>query len=335
MHRFRDILLVCDEHKIDDSLRDRAIWLAKTNGARITLIDVLDAAPGELSKLFAALPGHRAKDFEFEFLEFRRARLADVAAPLKAAGIETRELVAQGIPFIEVIRAVLRGGHDLVMKAASGGADGKSPFFASTDLHLLRKCPCPVWVTKRSGRRPYAKILAAVNPDPDDPVKSGLNKLTMELAASLSAMEESELHVVNVWRLEEEETLRLSGFTMMSQAEVDLLVESRRGSSEKALKDLMHRHLGPDRSRTAHLIKGVPREEIPQLASREQVDLIVMGTVGRVGVRGLFIGNTAEAILNRAECSVLAVKPPGFETPVRLETAESAPAQALSLVGQV
>ena len=334
MHRFHDILLVCDEHKIDDSLRDRAIWLAKTNGARITLIDVLDAAPGELSKQFAALPGHRARDFEFEFLEFRRARLADVAAPLKAAGIETKQLVAQGIPFIEVIRAVLRGGHDLVMKAAAGGTDGSTPFFASTDLHLLRKCPCPVWVTKRSGRRPYAKILAAVNPDPDDPVKSALNKLTMELASSLSAMEESELHVVNVWRLEEEETLRLSGFTMMSQAEVDLLVEARRAASEKALNDLMDRHLEPERSRRAHLLKGMPREEIPRLASREQVDLIVLGTVGRVGVRGLFIGNTAEAILNRAACSVLAVKPPGFETPVRLETTDPAPAKARSLAAQ-
>ena len=43
-----------------------------------------------------------------------------------------------------------------------------------------------------------------------------------------------------------------------------------------------------------------------------------MGTVGRTGIRGLFIGNTAEAILNQVKCSVLAVKPSGFETPVRL-----------------
>jgi len=46
-----------------------------------------------------------------------------------------------------------------------------------------------------------------------------------------------------------------------------------------------------------------------------------MGTVGRTGIQGFFIGNTAEEILNQVECSVLAVKPPGFQTPVPDEPA--------------
>ena len=47
-------------------------------------------------------------------------------------------------------------------------------------------------------------------------------------------------------------------------------------------------------------------------------DLVVMGTVARTGIAGLFIGNTAEAILDQLACSVLAVKPSGFVTPVKL-----------------
>ncbi|ABM21246.1 MAG: universal stress protein [Gammaproteobacteria bacterium] len=46
------------------------------------------------------------------------------------------------------------------------------------------------------------------------------------------------------------------------------------------------------------------------------IDLIVMGTVGRVGIPGLIIGNTAESILEQAKCSVLAIKPEGFKTPI-------------------
>ena len=42
-----------------------------------------------------------------------------------------------------------------------------------------------------------------------------------------------------------------------------------------------------------------------------------MGTVGRSGIDGVIIGNTAEKVLNRIECSVLALKPPGFVTPIR------------------
>jgi nucleotide-binding universal stress UspA family protein len=44
-----------------------------------------------------------------------------------------------------------------------------------------------------------------------------------------------------------------------------------------------------------------------------------MGTVARTGIRGFFMGNTAETILEQIDCSVLAIKPEGFATPVSVE----------------
>jgi universal stress protein E len=44
-----------------------------------------------------------------------------------------------------------------------------------------------------------------------------------------------------------------------------------------------------------------------------------METVGRTGIPGLLMGNTAETILQQVNCSVLAIKPPGFVTPVTLD----------------
>jgi nucleotide-binding universal stress UspA family protein len=44
-----------------------------------------------------------------------------------------------------------------------------------------------------------------------------------------------------------------------------------------------------------------------------------MGTLGRTGISGLIIGNTAEAILDQLTCSVLAIKPPGFISPVTVD----------------
>jgi nucleotide-binding universal stress UspA family protein len=41
-----------------------------------------------------------------------------------------------------------------------------------------------------------------------------------------------------------------------------------------------------------------------------------MGTVARTGVRGFIMGNTAETVLEQIDCSVLAIKPQGFVTPV-------------------
>ena len=57
----------------------------------------------------------------------------------------------------------------------------------------------------------------------------------------------------------------------------------------------------------------------PKRTMEYDFDLIVMGTVLRTDIPGLFIGRTAEGILNTIDCSVLAVKPPGFVTPVTLE----------------
>ena len=65
-----------------------------------------------------------------------------------------------------------------------------------------------------------------------------------------------------------------------------------------------------------HFLDGAPGRLIPQFVEENRVDLLVMGTVGRTGVPGFFIGNTAEQVLEQVECSVLAVKPDGFVSPV-------------------
>lgn len=68
-----------------------------------------------------------------------------------------------------------------------------------------------------------------------------------------------------------------------------------------------------------HLLKGSARKAIPASATRLSVDCIVMGTVARTGIRGFIMGNPVEAILEQIDCPMLALKPPGFVTPVTLE----------------
>jgi nucleotide-binding universal stress UspA family protein len=58
------------------------------------------------------------------------------------------------------------------------------------------------------------------------------------------------------------------------------------------------------------LLVGDPASEIVQLAADEGVDLIVMGTHGRTGLRRLLMGSVAEAVVRRASCPVLTLKQP-------------------------
>ena len=321
MKRFKNILLVCDNDTVHSALLSRAVWLAEKNSAHVTLVDVLDAAPSDLVKFFSALPGRGARDLERELEDFHRERLSEIAEKFSAKGVKTSKVILQGIPFIEIIRLVQNDDHDLVMKGVSGSPSTSGLFFTSSDMHLLRKCPCPVWLMKKSKRRQYARVLAAVDPDSDEKPRDALNTLIMDLATSLAAEDESELHVVNAWDFAAESTLRHSGFLKISGKEVDKLTRAQRKKKKVALDTLLDGYEGIDRKKKVHLLKGDAKKVIPDFARKKRAELVVMGTVGRTGIQGFFIGNTAEEILNQVECSVLAVKPPGFQTPVPDEPA--------------
>lgn len=67
-----------------------------------------------------------------------------------------------------------------------------------------------------------------------------------------------------------------------------------------------------------HDVKCEAASVIPRVAQEKQVDRIVMGTVCRTGIAGLFMGHTGEEILRQVDCAVLTVKPAGFVSPATL-----------------
>lgn len=54
--------------------------------------------------------------------------------------------------------------------------------------------------------------------------------------------------------------------------------------------------------------RGNPYEEIVDLASAQQADVIVMSTHGRTGPQRLLIGSVAEKVVRAAACPVLTVR---------------------------
>ncbi len=62
------------------------------------------------------------------------------------------------------------------------------------------------------------------------------------------------------------------------------------------------------------LIKGEPASAITELASEEQVDMIVMGTHGRTGVSRFLMGSVAESVVRQSSCPVLTYRRPSERT---------------------
>ena len=58
------------------------------------------------------------------------------------------------------------------------------------------------------------------------------------------------------------------------------------------------------------ILKGIPYEEIVKFADNKKIDIIVMGTYGRIGLDKLMFGSTAERVVRKAPCPVLTVRQP-------------------------
>lgn len=318
MRRFKNILLVAENGIVGPDAGSRALTLAQANGASVTLIDVIAVEGGDFQQLLGTLGGSSGNTVEEQLLAIRKAELNQLAIPFREAGIEVDTLVMTGTPFIEVIREVLRKQHDLVMKAAGEEGSRRWRVFSSTELHLLRKCPCPVWLVRPRRGMYFDSIMAAVDPFPEDQEDDPLGRLIMDLATSLSVMENSALSIVHAWHLVGERAMRNSAMAKIPKAEINRLVEEQRKKDEARLVRLVEQYPQVQRSQV-HMVKGEPEDVIVDYAQQFGADLIVMGTIGHAGVRGLLIGNTAESVLTRVDCSVMAVKPADFETPVRLD----------------
>ena len=320
MHRFKKILFAVDPDADNSAALNEAALLAADNHASLTIVDVVDRLPADLQMaITAALPDELIKLVVGERQEVL-ARLK--ATALQAGAPEVESKVLTGRRFIEILRIVQSDGHDLLVKAVGDQSAPLQPL-SSTDMHILRKCPCPVWMVRSGGRLPCRRVLAAVDFEPDEPVSDALNEAIAELASSLASRHTAERHWVHAWRVPHEPFLR-SPRAGLDAAAVDALIAEERDRRRRWLRELIDVSGGGldaryDESAQMHLCEGDPKTEVPRVVSELDIDVVVMGTVGRVGIPGFFIGNTAEEILKQVDCSVLAIKPAGFESPVRAE----------------
>jgi nucleotide-binding universal stress UspA family protein len=117
----------------------------------------------------------------------------------------------------------------------------------------------------------------------------------LELAAALARDQQGELLIVHVSPEPDEGAGAARIFDEDARALHRLLDETRPRDAQVALRHLaLH---GDD-----------PAAAIVAAAQREEVDLIVIATHGRSGIRRLLLGSVAEAVVRTATCPVLTLK---------------------------
>ncbi|MGF1554275.1 MAG: universal stress protein [Paracoccaceae bacterium] len=285
-----------------------AAALARALGTGLVALAVVEP-PSELARIAAAAGLAEATALD-RLADEARARLGGAAAGIDPTpAIEVR----LGKPFLEIVRLAVARDLAWVVKTADAPA---SALFASTDQHLLRKCPCPVWLRRPGDGAAPSRVVAAIDAEGED--QTGLNDRILATAGRLAALGGGPLYVVHAWEAPGEALVRRWASGPDVDAAAYRYTRSIRGRHEQALARALARAALPAGvSAEAELIDGLARDAVPAAVRRLGADCLVMGTLARTGVPGLIIGNTAEDILNAVACPVVTVKPPGYETPVR------------------
>ncbi|MBN2311243.1 MAG: universal stress protein [Candidatus Hydrogenedentes bacterium] len=309
MRRFKNILVCLDPGNRDHPALEQAVKLSRSNEAVLRVVTVHEGLP----LWTRALLPSRVQDWEGVALQGARSRVEEVAAPLRADGLSVSSDVLVGQPFIEIIREVQAESHDLVLKDLEVDTALAKPAIGSTDMHLLRKCPCPVWLVKSRPEKPLRRVLAAVDPVPgDDEVRNALNTRILELATSLAVREQCKLYVVRAYE-SIGETFLATELESREYSEYMERIQMVRLKSSREFIGKFEKHCG---EMDVRYVPGDPGTTIPEVARDEDVDLVIMGTVTRTGVPGFLMGRTAETVLRQVDCSVLGVKPKGFVSPI-------------------
>lgn len=314
MKRFKNILIVVSdkgsekEHPKNNPAIARGVALAKKNNARLTLMDVISPPERAISEYKGII---KPEELTQMLVTQREKALGKMAEQL-GNNIDVNVKVATGRDFIEIVRQVILEKQDLLIKVANDHPDS----FDSSDFHLMRKCPQPVWLLKPKDQGKSQKVLAAVDLGLESYEEGrALNTLIMDLATSLAKWENSELHALSCWSLYGENALRNSAFLNMSEDKLVTLLHKEEQANRDRLDALTARYEGHEIH--THLIKGDPVDCIPAFARKKGIEIVVMGTVARSGIPGLLIGNTAETILHLIDSSVITLKPSGFESPIK------------------
>ena len=287
----------------------KAAQLARATGAQLDLfhgiVDVIYIDALQIAKQSVG---------EFESKSRREVlhRLESIAAPLRQQGLKVQSTAEWDYPIYEaIVRRAAANRADLIVAERHATRHVAPWLLRFTDWELLRLSPVPVLLVKspRAYRRPV--VLAAVDPSHAFAKPSRLDDEILRQAQFLTAALGGTLHAVHAYVPMAADLAAVGDLTPDITERIE--AHARAGAQAGLSRALQGTKIPRTRR---HLASRHPVEAIVKVARDVRSAIVVMGGVSRSGLKRLFIGNTAERILDQLACDVLVVKPPRFASHV-------------------
>ena len=301
MSQTQRLLLLAPDAMIRTPAFDRAteLALAMDLPLHIVAIDYLDLL--SVAGLFAPEQVKRARE---GYLETHRHWLWQQAELARRHGVEvTCEVVWGKDPYQALQQYVKEMPLTLIIKDAQPEPAMKRIFFTPLDWRLLRDCPVPVHLVTDSRHPRPRRILAIVDVLRSEDQDLVFNDRIVDAAVKLAEQCNAQVELLHAF---DWTAVYASDMGMGALPLATGLYEALGEAQHEVFESLAERHGVAPLQR--HFIEGSPLNSICTFATDDQIDVIVMGTTGHRGLDRR-LGTTAELILQRAPCSVLAIKP--------------------------
>ena len=283
-------LLVCtDGSEYSEGAIREAIRLAKTTGATLTALSVIDFNP-EFEALAPDLVDKMEKDIR-KHLTLVRERAAVESVKMQAF------TMLSDAPYMGIAKEAEKSGADLIIMGRRGRTGLKRLLMGSVTKRVIGHSPCSVLVVPRDARIDCKKILCGT----DGSVYS--NAAAAE-AVMIAKRCEAELIFISVVHAETASPLDI----VHSQMNRGLIAENELKLAESGLKAAKGYAEKEGIMSEGLVLAGRPYEVIVNSAREKGSDLIVVGSHGRTGVDRLLMGSVTERVVGTAECAVLVVK---------------------------
>ena len=308
---YRRILAATDFSADAGAALQRALWVAHQHKSPLVVAHVVADLREAVSKTSyrSRIEFHEGweEPFQRELRRHSDRKLQAAIEELRADGVKITYETLLGHPHVELIHTVQHEQYDLVFLGSRRDGILKNFGLGSTTRRMVRHCPSSVWVVKQERPEPPAAVLVAVD-------LSDVSRRALAEAVWIAENAGAKVHIVHVIEATDipADLLDLPAAVGPYSTLRELIQHEAKTRLDEFLANISLAGLAVEK----HILWGQAWREIVGLSERLKVNLVAMGTVGRSGMEGILLGNTAENVLAEVNCDVLAVKPASFVSPI-------------------
>lgn len=292
--KLKHILVAVDQFPQSKPSLARAIELARTHNAKLTIVHIV----GELGVHFPDVTDkHRV---EQQALLVAREFIEAAIRPFDFGSIDVAIHVEVGSASSRIVALSKELGADLIVVKVHQRRSIREKLLGSTADRIIRAAPVSVLVVKRPAKKTYRNIVVAVDSS-DSSEAAAIQSAQIDPKARLQFVYVS--HV----SMQFEQALFRAG---TSQANVEAFRRKLVAQAKQRLRDVVAR---VDRRQTTpriRVVEGEPASSLLQMTQVQGVDLIALGPSESGLIHRALLGSVTQSLLRKSSCDVLISRPP-------------------------